>query len=136
MKSYIYKTATGNVAIKLDEYWCDILNAEDHYEYNQNRRHIRNDHKYAPGEPVLIGDEESAEDWLLFCEDATLKAVELNVDLEMALNTLSSMQRKYFVLNRMWGYSMREIAHSEGKSHVAILGSIARAKKKIKLFLK
>jgi len=136
MKSYIYKTATGNVIVELDESWHELLTAEDKDEVNQERRHTRNDHKYARGTPILMGDEESADDWLVFSTDESLKAVELKVDLEMALKTLTALQRRYFVWNRMWGYSTHEIAHFEGKWQKAISKPILQAEKKIKDFMR
>ena len=136
MKSYIYKTATGNVIVELDERWHELLTAEDKDETNKERRHTRNDHKYARGTPILLGDEESADDWLVFSTDESLKAVELKVDLEMALKTLTALQRRYFVWNRMWGYSTHEIARFEGKWQKAISKSIVQAEKKIRDFMR
>jgi len=136
MKSYIYKSATGNVIVELDESWHNILTAEDHHEFNQERRHRRNDHKYARGTPILMGAEESADDWLVFSTDESLKAVELKVDLEMALKALTARQRRYFVLNRMWGYSYAEIGRSEGKSKMTICEVVLTAEKKIRNFMK
>ena len=134
MNKYIYKTTTGNVAIQLDAYWCDMLNSADHDEFNQNRCHIRNDHKYAPGEPIQLG--ESVEDWLVFSMDKSYKAVELKIDLEMALKTLTLLQRKYFTLNRIWGYSYAEIAGFDGKSKMTICEIVITAEKKIRSFMK
>ena len=133
---YIYKTATGKVIVELDESWHDILDTEDRHEFNQERRHRRNDHKYARGTPILMGAEESADDWLVFSIDERLKAVELKVDLEMALKTLSALQRRYFVLNRMWGYTTSEIARLEGKAQPSIFKAISSAEKKIKNFMR
>ena len=133
---YIYKTATGNVIVELDESWHEILSTEDRDEFNQERRHTRNDHKYARGTPILMGAQESADDWLVFSMDESLKAVELKVDLEIALKALTPLQRRYFVLNRMWGYSYAEIGGFEGKSKMTICGIVLAAERKIKNFMK
>ena len=136
MNTYIYKTVTGDVIVELDEYWHKILSVEDHDEFNQNRCHTRSDHKYAPGVPMLIDGEESADDWFMFNTDTSYRAVELKVDFEMALKALTILQRKYFVLNRIWGYSYSEIGNAESKSKMTICEIVLTAEKKIRRFMK
>jgi|GEM_PF-2468630 len=134
--NYIYKTAVGNISVELDEKWFDILASEDKNEANQERRHTRSDHKYAKGTPILIGDEESADDWLVFGIDTSYKAMDLKIDLEMAIKYLTPLQSRYFVMNRMWGYTTSDIARFEGKSQPVIYEAIRQAQKKIKIFFK
>ena len=136
VKSYIYKTATGNVIVELDESWHDILTTEDHEDFNQERSHTRPDHKYAPGEPVSLNAGESTDDWLVFSTLTSYKAVELKVDLEMALETLTPLQRRYFVMNRIWGYKTTEIARFESKAQPTVFEVIMMAEKKIRDFLR
>ena len=128
--NYTYKTAVGNISVELDEKWFSLLTSEDKEETNRERRHTRSDHKYAKGTPIQLGDEESADDWLVFGIDTSYKAVDLKIDLEVALKSLTLMQSRYFVLNRMWGYSGREIARLEGKSQTTIAETIVQAQKK------
>ena len=60
--------------------------------------------------------------------------IELSVDLKKALITLTELQRKYFVLNRINGYSCSEIARIYGKDESTIRESLRAADKKIKKF--
>ena len=136
MKSYIYETVTGNVVVELDESWFDILNIEDGKEFKKERSHTRPDHKYAPGEPISFNADDSTDDWLVFSTLTCYKAVELKVDLEMALKTLTPLQRRYFIMNRIWGYSSHEIARLERKWQTAIFKPIVQAEKKIKNFFR
>ena len=134
--NYIYKTAVGNISVELDEQWFAVLTSEDKEEANRERRHTRSDHKYAKGTPIQLGDEESADDWLVFGIDTSYKAVDLKIDLEMAMKTLTPLQSRYFVLNRMWGFTTSNIARLEGKSQPVIYEAIGQAQKKIKIFFK
>lgn len=133
---YIYKTVTGNVIVELDERWHEILSADDYKEFKQERSHTRPDHKYAPGEPISLDAGESTDDWLVFSTLTSYKAVELKVDLEMALETLTPLQRRYFVMSRIWGYYYSEIGRSEGKAKMTVCEVVLAAEKKIKHFMR
>lgn len=136
MKTYTYETLDGIITIEIDEIWCTYLANEDRYEENQERRHIRSDHKYALGEPISFDTAERTEDWLVFSSLTSYKAVELKIDLEMALKILTPLQKKYFMLNRVLGYSSVEIAKFEGKRQCGIHRSVQQAEKKIRKFFR
>jgi len=136
MKEYIYNAVDGKIDVKLDNFWRALLTARDKEEFNQERSHTRADHKYASGSPISLNANDNADDWLVFSSDASYKTVELKIDLERALKTLTSLQRRYFVLNRLWGYSYSEIAGFESKSKMTICEIVITAEKKIKNFLK
>ena len=136
MNTYIYKTLTGNIPVELDEKWHDWLTEADETQQKQERRHSRSDHKYAPGEPISLNADNSLDDWLVFSTLTSYKAIELKIDLEMALETLTALQRRYFALNRICGYSNSEIARTEKKDESAIRRSVEGAEKKIKLFMR
>ena len=128
---YTYETLDGSIAIEVDEKWHAWLTEADKLERNQERRHHRADHKYAQGAPLSL----DAEDWLVLHTTTSYAVVELKIDLEIALETLTELQRRYFILSRMHGYSSHEIAKFEGKSQKTIHESICQAERKIRLFL-
>ena len=134
MKQYIYETLEGNIAIEVDEKWYDWLTEADKAEANQERSHSRPDHKYAPGEPVSLDVEDSLDDWLVFSALTSYAAVELKVDLERALESLTPLQRRYFIMNRLQGCSSHAIARLEGKAQPVIFRAIMFAERKIKNF--
>ena len=89
MKLYTYKTLSGDITIKVDEKWHEWLTEEDKDENNQNRKHYRTDHKYSLGSPLSLDALDRAEDWLVFNTINSYAAVELRLDFEMALETLT-----------------------------------------------
>ena len=129
---YTYETLDGSIAIEVDEKWHAWLSEADKLERNQERRHRRPDHKYACGTPLSL----DAEDWLMLHTTTSYSAVELKIDFEIALESLTELQRRYFILSRMHGYSTYEIAQFVGKAQPVVYKSIAQAERKIKSFLK
>ena len=133
---YTYETLDGSIAIEVDEKWHEWLSEADKLERNQERKHHRADHKYACGTPLSLDALTHAEDWLVLHTTTSYAAVELKIDLEIALETLTELQRRYFILSRMHGYSYSEIARSEGKSRMSICETVLAAEGKIKKHLR
>ena len=132
MKLYTYETLEGNFTIEVDEKWHTWLIDADCAEFNQERCHTRADHKYAYGKPVSLDSLDNANDWLVFKQITSYSAVELMVDLETALGMLTDLQRRYFILNRIKGYSYCEIARVEQKNETSIRRSVKGAERKIR----
>ena len=53
----------------------------------------------------------------------------------LVLNTLTKIQRRRFLCNKVNGVRTREIAAHDGVTHQSVIESIAAAEKKIKIFL-
>ena len=134
MKLYTYKTLDGNLTIEVDDRWHDWLTEADYAESKLERSHTRADHKYAYGTPLSLESLGNADDWMVFNQITSYPAVELKVDLEMAMATLTDLQRRYFIMNKMLEYSSHEIARLEGKRQSTISKTIIQAEKKIKTF--
>jgi len=133
MKNYIYDTATGPVSIELDDDWVTQLEKADAEEVSDNRRHRRSDHKYAPGEPVSLDSLDYDGEWLTDRDDS-IEATKISLDLERALALLTELQRRYFIMNHLEGYSCAEIARREGKHKVTVLDIVEAAEKKIQKY--
>ena len=131
MAKYTYQTATGPFEVEIDERWAALLQAEDIDEQNAGRKHTRPDHKYAPGEPVSLDSVRYDGEWLADHNDAIEEAV-LSADLERALQSLTELQWRYFILNRIQGFTYAEIARIEGKRKETVFGTISAAAKKLK----
>ena len=131
MKNYTYETRTGMVTIEVDEHWHRKLMEADAKESNSNRCHTRSDHKYAPGEPISLNH---LEYWIADIRD-DIALIELAVDLERALSTLTKLQHRYFTMARLHGYSCAQISKLEGKADTTILRTVSAAEKKLKKFL-
>jgi len=116
---YTYESVTGAIEIEVDESWAAILAAEDEAERKAERRHRRHDHKYAPGAPLSIDGLLYEGEWLAG-SDNSISMVEVSVDLEKALQMLTSLQRRYFILNQIEGLSYAEIARLDGKDEATI----------------
>ena len=133
MQSYTYNTATGPVSIEVDEKWRQFLMEADAAEANNNRCHTRADHKYAPGEPVSLDSLEYEGEWFAD-RSGNIESAEFSADLERALETLTDLQRRYFVMARLEGYSYAEIARIFGKTEATVRGALKAADRKMKLF--
>ena len=136
MKLYTYETLDGDITIEVDEKWHEWLTESDKEFELQDRSHTRPDHKYAPGAPVSLDTADSLDDWLVFSALTSYAAVELKIDLELALELLTPLQRRYFIMNRLRGLPTREIARREGKWQTAIMAPVLQADKKIKKFFR
>ena len=133
MKNYTYETVTGPVTIEVDEHWYNALLEFDAEETNNDRSHSRADHKYAPGEPVSLESLEYEGESLADSND-DISLVELKVDLERALVTVTPLQRRYYVMSRLHGYSVAEVARLHGKDRTTIREAVKAADKKVKKF--
>lgn len=136
MQLYTYKTLDGDVTIEVDDVWYEWLDAKDKEELDQERSHVRPDHKYAPGTPISFDAHDSLDDWLVFSTMTCYRAVELKIDLEMALERLTPLQRRYFIMNRLQGRTLSEIAETFGKQASTIMRLVEVAERKIKNFMK
>lgn len=131
MTKYTHQTATGPVEIDVDPHWEAILKAEDAKEERNNRKHSRVDHKYAPCAPLSLESLYQEGAWFADKNDCIEKAT-FWIDLERAMETLTELQRRYFVMTRLEGYTCAEIARLECKDESTIRETVASAKKKIR----
>jgi len=131
---YTYKTATESITIDIDPHWQEVLADLDKTESNQERRHTRPDHKYAQGAPLAMDGLDNAADWLVGSAGDDFAVVDMMTDLESAMATLTELQRRYFVMYRMEGYSLAEIARLDGKHKNAIHKAVIAAENKISTF--
>ena len=133
MKNYTYHTATGSVTVELDEMWVNLLSKADMDELNTSRKHTRSDHKYALGKPLSLESLRCDGAWFTDYSDC-ITDIDLSAHLEQALAALTDLQRRYFVMHRIEGYSCAEIARHEGKHKVTISGIVKAAEKKLRSF--
>ena len=133
MKNYTYDTATEPVTIEVDEKWAVLLAEADTEEANANRKHTRSDRKYAPGTPVSFDSLDFDGELFADCGNE-IANLELTIDLKRALATLTELQRRYFILNRLEGYSYAEIARREGKHKSTVQRLTESAAEKLKSF--
>lgn len=133
MENYKYNTATGPVTIEIEPSWAEMLTDADAEEAKSNRRHKRSDHKYAPGEPVSLDSADCDDGWLAN-RNNDIADVEFFLDMEKAMATLSDLQQRYFILNRLKGYSYAEIARLDGKHKSTVQRLTESAAEKIKKF--
>ena len=132
MTKYTYQATTGPVEIDIATCWKQILKAEDALEELNDRKHSRPDHKYAPYTPLSLESlYEGA--WFVADEDH-ITAAELIIDLTRALARLTILQRRYFIMARIGGYSYVEIGAFEHKDPSTIQRHIESAEKKIRRF--
>ena len=102
----------------------------DYRMWLNERKHIRPDHKYAPGSPVSF---ETADSFgsLIGSDCAGLSEVEINYDLNAALAKLTPLQRSCFIESKLNGMTQQEIADKLGVSQQCVLKHINAAKKKL-----
>jgi len=130
MARYTYESVTGPVKIEIDQEWAEILQGEDTDEQRAERKHVRPDHKYAPGTPLSLESLDYEGAWF---EDRNnvISGAELSMDLERALRPLTELQRRYFKLTRIKGYSFAEIARFDGKDQSTVREVMKAAEKKV-----
>ena len=133
MAKYTYDTVTGPVEIEVDPYWEKILKAEDALEELNDRKHARPDHKYAPCAPLSLESLYREGTWFEDHDDG-IAAAELSVDLQRALAALTKLQRRYFILARLKGYSYVEIGQRDGKDPSTVQRLVESAEKKIRKY--
>ncbi len=54
MAIYHYDSVTESIEIDIDQSWAEILKEMDEAEQLNERKHVRPDHKYAPGVPLSL----------------------------------------------------------------------------------
>ena len=131
MAIYTYQTATEPVEIEVEEYWETLLKEADAEESNDDRKHIRPDHKYAPGKPISLDGLVYEGHWAADKREY-FGEVELSADLENAFRSLTDLQRRYLIMNRIEGLGYTEIARLEGKRKETIFGIVEGAVRKLK----
>jgi DNA-directed RNA polymerase specialized sigma24 family protein len=134
MCEYTYETATGLVAIRLDEKWLALLAAADASEVIANRKHTRADHKYAPGKPTSLEAMEYIGQWFSG-KDESIRHTDFSIDLERAMTTLTKLQHRYVTQVLINGHSYAELARMDGISEAAIRKHVKLAIPKIKKYL-
>lgn len=133
MAKYIYQTATGPVEIDVNTYWGELLKMEDALEELNDRKHSRPDHKYAPCAPLSLESLNYEGAWFEKIEDH-IAAAELIIDLVRVLARLTELQRRYFIMARVEGYSYVDIGKYEGKDPSTIQRIVAAAEKRIRKY--
>ena len=123
---YEYNTATGPIAIEVDERYFDLLDTLDEDEKNSNRKHSRR-------HPVSLENADYEGEWFQDKADPIGDA-EAAIDNEQALTSLTELQRICFVEVCMNGRTYRELASARGKSLGTISDAVATAKEKMKKF--
>ena len=133
MKYYTYESVTGPITIEIDEQWCALLLDTDISDINAERRHTRADHKYALGAPISISELTNV-GIDIPDRQSSFTDMELDIDLERALSTLTELQRRYFVLSHVHGYSTAEIARIYNKDKSTIREALKTVNTKLKMF--
>ena len=131
MNHYTYESVTGPITIEINEQWYSFLTNADTADSNAERRHTRPDHKYAPGTPISINELETAGIDIVDQQNGFLD-VELDIDLDKALTTLTVLQRRYFVLAHLHGYSNAEIGRIYGRDRSTIREALKTVNAKLK----
>ena len=127
---FIYKTATGNIAIDITEEWVAILEECDRLEDNNNlterRRHYHLDACEYEGEDFAVEDAAFEH----FIENDYAKGM-----VEPALRVLTTPQREVIDALFYKGMSAREYALSKGITEAAVSKAKKVALKKMKKYL-
>ena len=131
MAKYVYYTATESIEIEVENSWAAQLVAEDIREQNSERKQKRPDHKYAPGTPISIDSFQFEGLWIADRCDA-FRAVDFSLDLTKALLHLTALQRRYYILTRVDGYSFAEIARQDGKLRGTVYSTVKAAEEKLR----
>ena len=131
--TYTYESVTEPVVIDIDPQWLAVLEDEDVDEQLDERSHIRPDHKYAPGEPISFDSLEYLGEWVKDPRDG-IGDVEFSMDLKRALEPLTKLQRRYFILTKLKGYSYTTIAALDGKNESTVRRLTESAIRKMKNF--
>jgi len=121
---YLYLTATGPVAIELDERYIALLDAFDDAEDNSNRKHSRR-------HPISLEHASYEGAWFEDKADPIGDA-ETAIDAERAMTTLTELQQTCFAEVCMNDRTQRNVAAELGKSKYAVTQAIEGARKKLK----
>ena len=123
---YTYNTATGTIAVEINEHWLGLLAALDRDEFNSERKHSRR-------HPISLESCRFKGDWFEDRRDP-VSEVETALDIELALVTLTDLQRNCFVETRMNCRPQQEVAAMLGKSRPTIRKAAEGAAGKLKIF--
>ena len=151
-KGIVYRFADGAVEVTLEDYLADnpgktaddfmelkmlsdeIYNEQDRAENTQTKKNISFDElemgafRYTPSpEEMFISGIDAR-------EEAENRQRRVNIAGE-ALDMLTDIQRRRYMLHFVDGLSAHEIAKIEGANHKSVLESLWAAEKKIKKFL-
>ncbi len=105
----------------------------DYREWLNERRHVRPDHKYAPGTPVAIDAVDPDGAWISGGR-CGLDYSEFIIDFKSALARLTELQRFCFVEVEIKGRTQESVAARIGKSRENVKYAIGAAKKNLKKY--
>jgi len=105
----------------------------DYRVWLSERRHVRADHKYAPGAPVSI-DTVDPEGDTISARRSGLEVIDAMIDLEAAMSSLTPLQRSSFAAVRLDGLTQAEAAKALGVSRESVKQAIGGALKKLGRF--
>ena len=105
----------------------------DYLSWLAERKHIRPDHKYAPGTPIAIDTVDPEGTWIN-TDCSGLDDIEFNIDLEAVLSTLTELQRVSFIEVRLHGQTQADVARILNVSRESVKQAIRGALKKLKKY--
>ena len=105
----------------------------DYAVWLAERKHIRPDHKYCPGTPLAIDTVDPNGAWISSGRNG-MDEVESQIDITIALSTLTDLQRFSFVEICLNGRAYRDVATERGKSLGTISDAVRAAKEKLKKY--
>ena len=105
----------------------------DYRIWLDERKHIRDDHKYASGTVFVIDVVDSDGTWIKNINDC-IDEIEFYFDLEIAFSTLTDIQRKSFIEVRLSGRTQADLACELGVSRENVKQAIEGALKKLKKY--
>jgi DNA-directed RNA polymerase specialized sigma24 family protein len=133
MSKYTYETVTGSVEIEVEQEWTAILEYEDAAEGRSSRRHVRADHKYAPGAPLSLDESDPTSTWICDAGDEA-HDIEVRADFARALDSLTVLQRYCVIEICLKGRTYRDVAGELGSNYSTIRDIVRAAKEKIKKY--
>jgi len=105
----------------------------DYRIWLDERRHTRPDHKYAPGKPVSL-DAVNINSSQISVGNDELCDSEVSIDLEIAVLTLTELQRFCFAEVVLGERTQQSVADDLGITQQVVDKHIRAAKKKLKIF--
>jgi RNA polymerase sigma factor (sigma-70 family) len=105
----------------------------DYRVWLNERKHVRPDHKYAPGVPTAIDTVDPNGAWISGGRGG-MDDVEFQTDLEAAMSTLTPLQRSSFIEVRLNGRTQAAVADELGVSRDSVKQAINGAAKKLKKY--
>jgi len=105
----------------------------DYREWLNEQKHIRSNHKYCPGSPLVIHELDNEGIWIVDTRDDIVET-EIQIDLDNALSSLTELQRFCFVEVILNGRTQQSVANDLGVSRENVKQAIFGAIKKMKNF--